>query len=284
MAAPVTSITVGPVNARTDPETGLRFYVWQGVEYPSVTSLRRMAGLPFNLHQWTLSRVIERAVTEFSVMETMMKRPARARERVRDKNVVKEVSRWLRSAATEERDAAAELGTAVHDAATKRQPVATASPDVAPFLAQFYDWLDVSKATILTVERQIWNTTVGYAGTFDLLVQLPSGEVIVVDIKTGRGIYPEHALQIIAYSLAEFVGENDVVDPVMTGHLLGASGMALLHLSEANWTWARVQPNPSMYEAFRGLLAFGRWMFANQDLAPLLSVERSGSAMLPKAP
>ena len=35
---------VGPKNARTDPNTGLRFYTWQGVEYPSVTTIRRMAG------------------------------------------------------------------------------------------------------------------------------------------------------------------------------------------------------------------------------------------------
>jgi hypothetical protein len=278
MQAPVSSITVGPMNARTDPETGLRFYVWEGVEYPSVTSLRRMAGLPFNLHQWTLSRVIERAVTEYSVLEQMMKRPARARERVRDKNVVKEASRWLRSAATEERDAAAELGTAVHDAAAKRMALTMASPDVRPFLAQFYDWLDKSGAKILTTERQIWNLGIGYAGTFDLLVELRNGEIIVVDLKTGRSTYPEHALQLTAYALADFVGENDVVDPIATKWLNAASGMALLHLSENEWTWQRVEVTPAMFTAFIGLLDFGKWMFANQVLAPLVSVETKGHA------
>jgi hypothetical protein len=278
MITPVESITVGPINARTDPETGLRFYVWEGVEYPSVTSLRRMAGLPFNLHQWTLSRIIERAVTEYSVLETMMKRPARARERVRDKNVVKEASRWLRSAATEERDAAAELGTAVHDAAAKQMPVTVATPDVAPFLAQFYDWLKVSGAKILTTERQIWNLGIGYAGTFDLLVELPNGEIIVVDLKTGRSTYPEHALQLTAYALADFVGENDVVDHAMTSLLQQARGMALLHLSETEWTWQRVEVTPAMFTAFIGLLDFGKWMFANQSLAPLVSKQVTGHA------
>jgi len=277
---PVEQLTVGPVNARTDPETGLRFYVWNGVEYPSVTSLRRMAGMPFNLHQWTLSRVIERAVTQYAVMDAMMKREKRPRERVRDKNVAKEVSRWLRSASTEERDAAAELGTAVHDAATRGLPVSMASPDVAPFLAQFYDWLRVSGAEVITVERQVWNPTVGYAGTFDLLVRLRNGEVIVVDLKTGRSTYPEHALQLCAYSLAEFVGENDVVDTVTTDLLVNASGSALLHLSETGWTWERVQLTPAMFNAFRGLLTFGQWMFANQSLDGLLSVKKEGSAPL----
>ena len=40
---PVVTIVVspGPRNARTDPETGLRTYRWQGRDLPSVTSLRR---------------------------------------------------------------------------------------------------------------------------------------------------------------------------------------------------------------------------------------------------
>jgi len=43
-------VEIGPRNARTD-QSGLRFYTWQGVEYPSVTTIRRMAGLSFPLHQ-----------------------------------------------------------------------------------------------------------------------------------------------------------------------------------------------------------------------------------------
>jgi len=283
-SSPVESLTVGPINARTDSETGLRFYTWMGQEYPSVTSLRRMAGLPFNLHQWTLSRVIERAVGEFPAMTAMMTREKRPRERVREKNIVKEVSRWLRSAATEERDIASDLGKAVHDAAARGLKPSEVAPDVLPRLTQFYDWLRVSGAEIITVERQVWNLTEGYAGTFDFLIRLPSGEVIVVDLKTGNGTYPEHALQLIAYSMAEFVGENDVIDHGVSQLLLNAQGMALLHLADDHWTWQRVQPNPSMFASFRGLLAFGRWMFANQDLQPLLIVEKTGSAPVLGAP
>ena len=99
------TLTAGPKNATTDPETGLRYYDWKGRKLPSSTSLRRMAGLPFRLHQWTISKVVERAVLENQILAPMLDRPASPRERVRDKNVAKEASRWLRSAATEERDA-----------------------------------------------------------------------------------------------------------------------------------------------------------------------------------
>jgi hypothetical protein len=270
--------TVGPRNATTDPETGLRFYLWKGTKYPSSTSMRRMAGLPFMLHQWTLSKVIERAVSEFPLMTAMMNRPPRPRERVRDKNIAKEVGRWLRSASTEERDSAAELGTAVHDAAVNMLPIVAVDADVQPFLRQFYDWLAKSRATILTTERQVWNLTVGYAGTFDLLVRFPNGDIAVVDIKTGRGTYPDHVLQLISYALAEFVGEDDIVDQPMTDLLHQANTMALLHLREDGWTWQVVTASTEAFTAFRGLADFAKWANLHQTITDLIERERSGAA------
>jgi hypothetical protein len=272
------TVTAGPKNAHTDPETGLRFYRWKGRDLPSSTSLRRMAGIPFFLHQWTLSKVVERAVTEYPIMQQMMERPAKPRERVRDKNVAKEVGRWLRSAATEERDAAAELGTAVHDAATSGFTLDSVDDDVRPFLAQYYNWLVDNKVEILAVEKQVFNLTVGYAGSFDLLVRFPDGEIFVVDIKTGKGTYPDHAIQVISYGCAEFVGEDDVIDVATTKLLHAATGMALLHLSEDGWTWQRIPSNPDLFAAFRGLAAFAVWSYEHQQMASIVTDVATGHA------
>ena len=57
---PLITTTVGPRNAFSDGE--LRFYRWQGVDYPSVTTIRRMAGMPFGLHEWTVGKVIDRTI------------------------------------------------------------------------------------------------------------------------------------------------------------------------------------------------------------------------------
>jgi hypothetical protein len=274
-------LTSGPKNASTDAATGLRYYEWQGRKLPSTTTLRRMAGLPFMLHQWTVSKVIERAVQEFPLMQTMMERPKRARERVRDKNVAKEVSRWLRSAATEERDAAAELGTLVHDLAVARTPLAQVDPDARPFLAQFYDWLRVSGVNVIATEQQVWNLTVGYAGTFDLLCEWPDGTIDVIDLKTGRGTYTDHALQLVSYALAEFVGSDNVVDVPLTKALHAASAMSLLHLSETEWKYQRIPATPELFTAFRGLCTFATWSAAHMDLASVLDYEAVGGVTLP---
>jgi hypothetical protein len=234
------------------------------------------------LHQWALSKVIERAVEEHDLLQTMMNRPVRKRERVRDKNVRKEAGRWLRSAATEERDAAAELGTLVHDLAVRRVALANvADPDAYPFLVQFYDWLRVSGATIIATEQQVFNLTVGYAGTFDCLVEFPNGDIAVVDLKTGRGTYAEHALQLVSYSLAEFVGADDVIDVGLTQLLHSANTMALLHLRADGWKYQRVPADPGMFRAFRALAAFAVWMAKHPTIDGLVDYEEEGGVMLP---
>lgn len=271
------TLTTGPKNARTDPETGLRFYTWKGKEYPSASSIRRMAGLPFNLHQWTLSKVIERAVTEFPLMTAMMTRPVRPRERVRDKNVAKEVGKWLRSAATEERDEAADLGKLVHDLAMTGAEPATAPFETQMYLLQYRNWLTTSGVKVLAFEKQCFNLTIGYAGTFDLLVEYPDGTVGVLDLKTGRGTWPEHAIQLVGYALAEFVGEDDVVDPVLTDALHSASRMALLHLGPDGWVEQQIEATPELFTAFKSVLGFSTWLFKYKTIDGLVATQTEGS-------
>jgi hypothetical protein len=274
-------LTSGPRNASTNAETGLRYYEWQGRKLPSTTTLRRMAGLPFRLHQWTVSKVVERAVTEYPLMVQMMERPKRPRERVRDKNVQKETARWLRSAGTEERDSAAELGTLVHDLAIKRLPLSQVDPDAAPFVAQFYDWLRASGVNIIAVEQQVWNLTVGYAGTFDLLAEWPDGMIDVIDLKTGRSTYTDHALQLVSYALAEFVGADNVVDVPLTKALHAATSMSLLHLAEDGWTYQRVPATTELFRAFRGLCTFATWASEHMDIGSVTDYEAKGGVAYP---
>ena len=275
------TMTSGPKNATTDPETGLRYYDWQGRKLPSSTSLRRMAGLPFKLHQWAISRVVERAVMENGTLRTMLDRPQKPRERVRDKNVIKEASRWLRSAATEERDTAAELGTLVHDYAVKQTSLSKVDPYAQPYVAQFYGWLNDNNINIIATEKQVFNLGIGYAGTFDFLVEFPNGDIGVIDLKTGRGTYTDHALQLVSYALAEFIGEDDVIDQRLTDVLHRANTMALLHLSETGWHYQRIPADADMFTAFRGLVQFATWIAQNQDVAALADEDKSGAVAYP---
>lgn len=249
---PVTlTVTVGPRNAYTDPESGLRFYRWQDRDLPSVTSIRRMAGIPHGLHQWSLTKVIDRVLDDFPKIRTLIESG--------DSGNVKVVRTHLRAGATAERDAAAALGTAVHDAAATGKTLAEVPSAVAPRLRQYLDWMDVSGAEILASEFQCWNLSEGYAGTADLLVRLRDGRVWLVDLKTGKGVYGDHALQLVAYLRAEFVGQDDQVDEEATAVLRQAVGTAVLHLSDTGWEFRALRSDIPVWQAFQGLLRFAVW-------------------------
>ncbi len=265
----------GPRNARTDPGSGLRYYTWgDRTDLLSVTSARTEAGMPHGLHQWTLSQVIDRAVDDHAGFHAILERPVKPRERVRDKNVLRELRQWLRAAATEERDRSAALGTAVHDYAAQgivpdTVPEVTEIADrgkvhsvtreeILPRLSWYIGWLRASGATILGREFQVFNLTEGYAGSCDLLVRFADGSVWIVDLKTGDGTYFEHALQVSAYRHGEFVGRDGIVDEGLTALLRQVSATATLHLGEHGWEFVKVRSDETVYRAFLGVLTFAR--------------------------
>lgn len=256
------TVTVGPRNAYTDPQSGLRFYRWKGRDLPSVTSIRRMAGIPHGLHQWSLGKVIDYALDHLPDIVRRVAQPDGAAQ-------VKVIRTELRGAATAERDAAAALGTAVHDAASSGKALTDVGPAIAPRLRQYQDWLAVSGAEILGSEFQVFNLTVGYAGTADLLVRLKDGSIWLVDLKTGKGTYAEFELQVLAYMCGEFVGEDDQINEPLTQLLLQATGGAILHLADDHWEFRALEVGEERLraiQAFYGLLAFATWMHEHQSI------------------
>lgn len=270
VATPLITMTVGPRNAYTNSESGLRYYRWKGVDYPSVTTIRRMAGLTFGLHNWAIGKVIDRSIDGYADLGRMIGAGTPAQ--------IKATKTWLRAASTEERDRAASLGTRVHDAVAEGKPLTAVGQDLAPYVRHFQNWLDESGAEILLTERQVWNLTLGYAGTFDMLVRFPGGRIFVIDLKTGKGTYTDHALQCIAYSMAEFVGEDDIIDNEASDLLAAASGMALLHLRPDGWKFQVLKITPEVFTAFRGLLAFATFSAKYPTIDTLLAGEKSGAA------
>lgn len=264
------TVQVGPRNAYTDKDSGLRFYRWQGRDLPSVTSVRRMAGLPFGLHHWTVSQVITAAMEAAGGIAERLGSGDPAMEQV--------IRSELRSAATAERDRAADLGTAVHDAIAAGRDLEDMPEELRPRARQFKAWLALSGAQLLASEFQVFNLTEGYAGTVDALVRLRDGRVFVVDYKTGKGLYSDHALQVVAYAQAELVGADDRIDDTLTELLGQVSGLALLHLTDDQWEFVQVRYDQETWDAFRGLLRFATWSHTHSNAASFTQARREGAA------
>lgn len=223
-------------------------YYWNGDgPYPSVTTILKVLDKP--------------AVTQWVARET-----AKASFRLMQSDGVPRTQDEFVSAALaqpkEVTDVAAKLGSSVHVLADleARGTGATAGlvPDEArPYLEAFRGFLAFLEAqggTIVSSEKAVLNLSEGYAGTYDLLVSLPRGgdpgyrgkptDLWLLDVKTSRGYYPEFALQIAAYGMAEFIGLEGDPTPYPMPHV---DRYGVLHLrpdaypGEASQGWRLVE-------------------------------------------
>lgn len=103
----------------------------------------------------------------------------------------------------ETRDRAASRGSTVHsiiEAIKAGAEMDEISPKYQGYLDAFKQWMSDYSVEIVEQEKTIYHEEEGYAGTLDLLAKVNNNELItVVDVKTGKAIYPEAFLQIAAY-------------------------------------------------------------------------------------
>lgn len=124
-------------------------------------------------------------------------------------------------------------GTAVHKLVEEYKggnKVDPESSEFAGYYNAYKDWYDSMKFTVLDHERTVLSHEHRFAGTLDMLIQLPNGEKMIVDIKTGKDIYDEVALQLSAYKLALF--EEGVVVSKTAVLLLGEDGSYKFEIME----------------------------------------------------
>lgn len=183
----------------------------------------------------------------------------------------------------EARERAADLGDRVHAAAEARllrAPIAD-DPEVAPYLAQFDLWLaswgvDFDKHVEAT-ECTVLHRRLGYAGTGDLLIWLPTGpadrpELWLIDYKSSAtrrasSVYPENTLQLAALRYAETVLlPDDTEQPMPKIERTG-----VLNLRAKSHALVPMPAGRDAHRAFRGALETTRWLHAAKPSYPALT-------------
>lgn len=157
------------------------------------------------------------------------------------------------------RDAAGNRGTTVHSIAESYTHGRPLSPDkVAPSLQGFAravkEFWETTNPEPILCEAMMVHTEHGYAGRTDLIAKLGT-ENVVLDFKTGKGVYAEAGLQIAAYRACNAIWQDGkLIDsiPTSAGYvvLLGAEGTWTLHkqpeipvevflAAKRLWEWSR---------------------------------------------
>lgn len=254
-----------PVNATTN-KSGLRFYDYNGQQLLSATSLRRVLGMSFGLHNWAVNQTIEASLSM---------RGNLAAQSMTDE----EYKKHLRKTSMTKRDEAASLGTSIHEAAEMEVKANDLGPnDVRkPFLVQYELAQKELGFTVVASEMQVFNLTLGYAGSLDAIFRMPDGRFILVDYKTGKGIYNDTALQLALYFGAEFAGGYDPLDqkdveyPHLTDLLGQCESTAILHIRPDSYEWVPIPVTDELAAAAVDLTRMAHWFIKHPDLSTLRS-------------
>ena len=156
----------------------------------------------------------------------------------------------LKEVPWQKRDKAAIRGTDVHDLAERL--VAGEEVDVPEHLTGHVEscvrFLDEWQPTPLVVERPLAHRAHWWAGKPDLIARMPNGEVWLWDYKTAdSGVFPETALQLAAYSHAEFYVDEDGNEQPLP-HI---DRCAAVHLRADGYSVIPVKADDDAYKTFR---------------------------------
>lgn len=129
----------------------------------------------------------------------------------RNQHVLPEEWEHVRQSAFQAKNAARDLGSAVHQAVDqfnrgKDGGVDQMGYETAPYVAQYGAAVYQKGIRILGSEKYVINTTLGFGGTYDSLVEI-DGETGPLDVKTGKE-KPSQRLQLAGLSMGELHGEE----------------------------------------------------------------------------
>lgn len=171
----------------------------------------------------------------------------------------------LTAFAGSKRDIAAEAGTAIHqaiEALGQAQTPAEVSvvmggldDEVRPFVHQFLAWCEDVQPTFHAQELTCWNERYAYAGTLDMIATV-NGQRCIIDIKSGKGAYPEAALQMAAYAHSEFTMAADDDEPTPTSEW-GIEKGYVLHLRPDGWELLPVRIDDEVFRMFQSVVQIG---------------------------
>ncbi len=227
---------------------GSRFYVHPqtNAKVPGVTSITGNLPKPF-LQYWGQKLVAEEAVDSLGSITQLM--VAGKRDAAID---------MLKRAPQRSTGDAARIGTDVHglvEELNSGEPLGNVHPDLQPWIDQYQNFLDDWQPEFLEVESTVWSDTHGYAGTLDGIADI-DGDLLIWDLKTGKGVYPEVGLQLSAYAHADYIlspdGEQRDIPKVEYG--------AVLHLRPDKYELRPVRIDDDVFQVFRSLITVTDWV------------------------
>lgn len=146
---------------------------------------------------------------------------------------------YLTAVPNQQRDDAAIRGTEVHALAERYiQGEEIEVPErLEPYVRGYAQFVADFDPTTVHEELLVASREHGYAGTLDSIQDIPGYGRCLVDYKTSRGVYGEHALQVTAYRHADTYVDADGIEHPM----LATDRAFVLHIQPYGYALIPVQ-------------------------------------------
>ncbi len=248
---------------RTDEGRGRFYHLPTEKPFMSVTNANKL-GIPSPyIAPWYAKVVAEHVDTNWDLLAEIRSDPE-----VHERYFVP----MLKALPIETRDMAGLLGTMVHEACESimlgSDPSAVLElPGQLPVKAaqrvkQFINFITTMKPDIIAVEGIVFNRKHRYAGTFDIIADIPGYGRQIIDIKTGKGVYGTAAIQQTAYRHGEFIAVGTEEVP-----MIETDGAMVLHLQATQWRLLPVDTGEQSWSVFKSALHTARWIIEHEDEA-----------------
>lgn len=157
-----------------------------------------------------------------------------------------------------QRDEAAATGTEVHDLAERlvKGEEVEVPEQLAGFVDSYVQFLNDWKPRPVLVEATVASRKWMVAGTLDLVADLPNGRRALMDLKTGKGVYPDVALQLAAYRYAEVYLDDQGDEKSMES--LGIQDVYVVHVRPERYEVRPVDAGPDAFKVFTHLTWLSR--------------------------
>jgi hypothetical protein len=249
--------------------------VTEPIRYVSVTALTGLLPLPW-MEAYASKHAAECAFNEQDAYRELESKDERIK--------------FVKGASRRYSRAAAERGTLIHAHVEKRNlgvvmdpwplPVAASMRQYEHFLATVEPRVEAAECKVYHRGHDFYVEPIGrlaYAGTMDLLCEI-DGRMAILDVKTGKSVHEDAALQINAYAHADFlIHDPNHPDAVQITPARGRRwyewrGDAkdehpmpdiqagyILHLRDDGWALHEVPISDELYEMFLSLFSVERW-------------------------
>ena len=125
------------------------------------------------------------------------------------------------------------------------------------------EWNRIYQPDIIYTEAQVYNLTIGYAGSLDIIAYI-NGKLYLIDLKTGMHLDSSIKLQLSAYKNAEYISD-ELRSPEVMPEIDACGILWIPRNTPEDWSFREVNVGNREFKAFLSCVDIANYHIANSS-------------------